>query len=517
MPFGDYPSSKNAAPHLSYENISGILSISVQSTLVLANIFPLVVACRFKKQSNKLVTDILISALSVTDILSVVIPAPFGIISYFTRTWYGGKHTCEFYQLTTNWFQLASMCLISFMCIDRWLALRVALICKTSSSADKHRAKIIIIVIYLLTFVVAALPLMGLGPPTISDSGHLCTSWIVATSQSSKLEGLREHTFYVMFLIVGYGNLLVVVCFNARVTACLWSLHKMTTNRSLQIRGLYAGYMEKKIVMECTIMILIVTIVFYLTWLPALVIITMQKVGSPIDVATVLYALLSTMLTGLLNPILYGLFSRPYRLGYAKLCIGATKCMCGCPQRSISIDEDVGIANPCHQQSCHISSLASEASSITALLHHRQGVREPDDAGDPLVERTSSILTMPHSSSMRIVRSDTLDMRNVIQGYSAENMCGEQDVEDNDDDINVIEPRFNAPMTSFLPMPECSSNSQASSSTGNMTVSSSCHDVDEAYVAHRGTMEETGICDPIVRERPHKTLLTHVIIEESDL
>ena len=56
---------------------------------------------------------------------------------------------------------------------------------------------------------------------------------------------------------------------------------------------------------------------------------TLQKAGLTVSDISVLYALLSTSLSGLLNPILYGLFDTSYRRGYKNL-FKALRVKCCC-------------------------------------------------------------------------------------------------------------------------------------------------------------------------------------------
>ena len=259
-----YHSASVAPPRESYQDISGIFSIVIEAMMVFGNIFPIVVVCKLKRTKDRTVADELIVALSITDILSVVVPTPLGLISYFSQTWYGGQQTCNFYQLTTLWFQVTSMCLVTYMCIDRLLALKKAMVNK-SPPPTSSTVKIIVFCIYIFTLGIVCLPLFGLAPKSLSSSGQLCESWIIAEPKE-----VKQHVFYMIFLGLGYANLTVAICVNFRVIVTLWSYTKRLVNVTMDRRTL--GYqVDRKTVLDFTSMILTVTIVFYLTWLPALV------------------------------------------------------------------------------------------------------------------------------------------------------------------------------------------------------------------------------------------------------
>jgi hypothetical protein len=58
---------------------------------------------------------------------------------------------------------------------------------------------------------------------------------------------------------------------------------------------------------------------------------TVQHMGVEVGRVAVTYSLLSTTLTGLLNPLIYGTFSKSYRQGYTQLIVAASKLLFGCP------------------------------------------------------------------------------------------------------------------------------------------------------------------------------------------
>ena len=88
-------------------DISDAITMGLEAVLVIINILPFCFVCLVKQKRTQ--TDELIVSLSITDILSVIMPGPLGWISYFTHQWYGGRHSCQFYQVCVMWFQPTSM------------------------------------------------------------------------------------------------------------------------------------------------------------------------------------------------------------------------------------------------------------------------------------------------------------------------------------------------------------------------------------------------------------------------
>ena len=247
-------------------DVSGPLSIGVEISLVLANIFPILVVCKVRHPKERIPADEVVLALSVTDILSVVVPSPLGLAAYFGQRWYGGERACDFYQVTINWFQLASMCMVTSMCIDRCMALRRTMTFKPQCT-NLAKTRAIIVFIYVFTLFVSCLPLLGLAPVGLSPSGCLCRSVLLASSRSK-----REDIFYIVFLAVGFGNLLLAVVVNSNVLWRLWKFKRQFGARSADRRmNNICADVDRRTVVEMTVMTLVVTLVFYLAWMPVLV------------------------------------------------------------------------------------------------------------------------------------------------------------------------------------------------------------------------------------------------------
>ena len=195
------------------------LCFCVEAMIVIINVFPIATVYAWKSSHDRLAIDELIVALSVTDMLSVLVPSPLALMSYFTNQWYGGARTCDVFQLTTTWFQVASMALVTFMCIDRILVLRLVTGSnkQCSGSTGQTRVRACVLAAYICSLVLVVLPVVGLAPRALSVSGMSCKPWLFATPRARK-----EHTFYICFLLFGYTNLLVALAVCGAVLVALW-------------------------------------------------------------------------------------------------------------------------------------------------------------------------------------------------------------------------------------------------------------------------------------------------------
>ncbi|ELT98541.1 hypothetical protein CAPTEDRAFT_205746 [Capitella teleta] len=78
------------------------ISIALESGLLLANILPICVVLRYKKSKERQATDELIVALSITDILSVLVPSPIGLKPLMDPLWVVANRDGTIYGLHGN-------------------------------------------------------------------------------------------------------------------------------------------------------------------------------------------------------------------------------------------------------------------------------------------------------------------------------------------------------------------------------------------------------------------------------
>ena len=264
------------------------ITVGAESVLVILNILPIIVVTCIKLPSERLSIDKLIVALSITDILSVIIPTPIALTSYLKQHWFGGNLTCDVYQLSSVCFQMTSMCLITLMCADRCWSLRSTLLNNYSTMSNSQssgavslppRARISsstlihVLTIYVICFLFACLPLLGLAPSAFSVTRNTCQSWISARSSH-----FHTHVFSVCFLSIGFTNLFLTLIVNVLLLKLLWKLSGVLPwglvpgkNGSNIYPVVLGSDIAQKSLKEISTMTIFVTFVFYVAWMPALV------------------------------------------------------------------------------------------------------------------------------------------------------------------------------------------------------------------------------------------------------
>ncbi|XP_046573531.1 rhodopsin, GQ-coupled-like [Haliotis rubra] len=340
IPIRAPPTAPTNRRNLTFQDVhvSGVITIILEVALLIENLLPLLVILWWKRPGERTVCDKLITALCVTFIFSALVPAPLGLVSYFYGSWYGGKGTCECYQVTSTWCTLSSMALVTYMCIDRHQTLCPCPSCKNSEDC-RENVGIVVMLIYTVTLAIATLPVIGLGPE-IMKGNTTCDSWIVLTPSSG-----RRQWYFISFLIFGFLNILLSTCSSIFIFVLLHKpdlADRMKKTRIPVEEGVSQLLRHQRPEENTSWMIVSLVLLVQLTWIPLLIMITFQKAGVDVSEAAMMYGLLATSLPGLLNPLLYGLLLDSYREGYKKIILKI--CVC-CRPKAPETQELKGVAS----------------------------------------------------------------------------------------------------------------------------------------------------------------------------
>ncbi|XP_050418543.1 melatonin receptor type 1A [Patella vulgata] len=357
-------------------HLSGVITVVLEVFLLLENLLPLVVALWWKRPIERVVTDKLIAAISVTYILSALIPTPLGLVSFFNGSWYGGKATCECFQVTTTWCSLSTMAFVTYMCVERHNFLCPCFGWR-SSVDSKDSVGLMLFLLYTITLSIATLPVIGFGPEVMKGNNS-CESWIV----SSPVSGKRQ-VYFIAFLTFGYINVVVtaISCTFIGIVVNRPKLAQKLGSQDPPIRNTEFQLLDdqtRNFNGSHTRTVLILVVLNQITWIPALTMITIQKCDYKVSEAAMMYALLATSLPGLLNPLLYGLFLESYREGYKKLLL---RFVCCCLKKT-ALGQELQAVTP------RIKASTSAAKRVRR--HHEDSFST--SASNPICDNDSLIL-----------------------------------------------------------------------------------------------------------------------------
>ena len=243
--------------------ISGLVSIALEAVTLCANIFPALTVFLLKKARERSVTDCFIGALAVNDITSVAIPLGVGIPTLLNRRWLGGGLSCKLYQISSFWFQLNGMILVTIMSCDRYFALMKPILYRREIQKKSWRVKRAVFVMFFITLAISSLPAAGLANANIRSPLTYCPCLLITKPQLAK-----ERVFPILYVSLGYSTFLIVSACNYSVLKVLKSFKLRFRPRKLSIES---QKFSRSSLVAFTKLIMVLGVLFYLTWMPVMV------------------------------------------------------------------------------------------------------------------------------------------------------------------------------------------------------------------------------------------------------
>ncbi|KAL3831487.1 hypothetical protein ACJMK2_023228 [Sinanodonta woodiana] len=306
------------------KDVSGFLTIVIEVAMIIVNIFPIYVGCKYKRRSERSAVDEMIISLSCFTVIMVLLTAPLGLVYYFRSPFKNAYAFCDMFQSSTTCFQFFSLFIITLLCVNRFQEGSYATKGHNNIRAWSTRTTVLLISFSLfISIFIAILPEFGMVPLADEHSNFTCHLWI-----SNNATNVMQGIYFVAYLIFGYTDLIIVAL---AVIGIFLEIKKV---KRLMFNGVVAGEQDtvfaddscRRSYIDSSRLAYRMAAVFFLTWVPSLVLITLKKLDLEISETAVSFAIIGTTLTGLVNPLLYGLTDRTYGAGYKKLteCVKST-------------------------------------------------------------------------------------------------------------------------------------------------------------------------------------------------
>lgn len=187
---------------------SAIVPALMFASGTLGNILALFVLIRSSKTHKWKIFYRLVAALVVTDLFGIVATSPVTLLIYANNfTWIGGQPLCDYFSFMLIFAGLATVFIVGSMSLDRYIA--VCFPYQYKLSEKKQRINIFIACIWIVSILIAFLPLMGLGSNVKQYPG----TWCFFNSFGTKSSDLIFSYFYstVGILIIFMTAILNVV------------------------------------------------------------------------------------------------------------------------------------------------------------------------------------------------------------------------------------------------------------------------------------------------------------------
>ncbi|XP_076863954.1 galanin receptor type 1 [Brachyhypopomus gauderio] len=285
------------------DNFITLLIFGVIFTLgVLGNSLVITVLARRKPGQQRSTTNIFILNLSIADLSYLLFCIPFQSTVYMLPTWILGEFICKFIHYFFTVSMLVSIFTLSAMSVDRYIAI---VHCRKSSSIRVARHALIgVVVIWILSLVMAAPVAYHQSIVESNDNSTFC--WEVWPDHDRR-------KIYVVFTFV-FGYLLPLILISFCYAKVLNHLNKKLKNMSKKSEA------SKKKTAQT---VLVVVVVFCLSWLPHHVVHLWVEFGSfPLTQASFLLRVAAHCLAysnSSVNPVIYAFLSENFRQAYRQV------------------------------------------------------------------------------------------------------------------------------------------------------------------------------------------------------
>ncbi|KAL4624436.1 galanin receptor type 2-like [Arapaima gigas] len=290
----------------SYQFNSATLIVSVVFSLIfllgtIGNSLVLAVLLRNGQMGHN-TTNLFILNLSVADFFFIIFCVPFQATIYSLEGWVFGSFMCKAVHFFINLTMYASSFTLAAVSVDRYLAIRYPL--RSRELRTPFNAMAAMATIWGLSLVFAG-PYLSYYDLVDFASGNVCVpGW-----QEYDRKVLDTCTFVFGYVI----PVLIVSLSYTRTIKYLWTAVD-------PLDGLSDSKRAKR---KVTKMIIIVTVLFCICWLPYHVVILCYLYGDfPFNQTTYAFRLLSHCMAyanSCLNPIVYALVSKHFRKGFKKV------------------------------------------------------------------------------------------------------------------------------------------------------------------------------------------------------
>ncbi|XP_024880270.1 neuropeptide SIFamide receptor-like [Temnothorax curvispinosus] len=270
-----------------------------------------VIAVVYRSPRMRTVTNFFIVNLAVADVLVIVFCLPATLMSNIFVPWILGWFMCKAVAYIQGVSVAASVYSLVAVSLDRFLAIWWPLKCQIT----KRRARMMIVVIWFIALTMTSPWLLFFDLVSIYDDDpdlRLCLETWPHPKDGSLFFLIGNLTFcYVLPMI------LISLCY-VLIWIKVWRRHIPGDTKDAQMERI-----QQKSKVKVVKMLVVVVILFVLSWLPLYVIFAVIKLGGDVaeredeilPIATPIAQWLGAS-NSCINPILYAFFNKKYRRGF---------------------------------------------------------------------------------------------------------------------------------------------------------------------------------------------------------
>lgn len=289
---------------------SNVLIAVEATTLLLVDITALVgnalvFAVAYRNRRRLTITDLLIIALSLTDLLVALTVMPLSAGALIAGVWLYNRSVCLFQGFCVITFATASLNTLSVIAINRYFCVVKSNDYRTVFSTRKTLGYLAIVWLAAFSFSVPPL-VFGKDDYAFQPGKVLCVY---------PFEINMAYTVCLDALFIGLPT--ATICF------CYWHVFRTVRRRNRAVSGNGQELTARMNVQEANITktLVVVLVGFALCWLPVLVMDTIDVVTGALILPRQLYLFYTFMvfLSSTINPFIYALVNKRFRREYCKI------------------------------------------------------------------------------------------------------------------------------------------------------------------------------------------------------
>lgn len=167
------PQYVNASDYMSWISTKNVRNSGMMfASVFFGNLLALIVLLNSNKEQKRTIFYRLVAGLTITDLIGTSLTSPVVITVYIERRWIGGEYLCSYFGFVMILAGFSTMTIVCAMSIERIVCIRHPYIYYTRLS--KKHATIILITCWMLSGLIASLPLMGFGKFVRKYPGTWC-------------------------------------------------------------------------------------------------------------------------------------------------------------------------------------------------------------------------------------------------------------------------------------------------------------------------------------------------------
>lgn len=210
-------------------NVDPYVSLKIPAIMfalgVFGNVLALIVLFRAPKEHKQSVFYRLVGALAATDLLGTCMTSPVTLAVYANNLrWVGGDALCRYHSFMLTFAGMSTISIIGVMAAERFCAIIIPYF--YNRHVTKERAKFGVIAVWTLAFIIALLPVIGLGKIEIRYPG----SWCFFDFNSREI---KNQIIPFTFAFIGLTFLLTTIVLNVLVTISILKMRR----RAMRCRG----------------------------------------------------------------------------------------------------------------------------------------------------------------------------------------------------------------------------------------------------------------------------------------